>query len=71
MVIVGISVGMENNYIKFDDECVIVVIDIIGGGELIFIIFLVKGLNKFDVYFFFCFFLGYIGIMKGIVIFES
>lgn len=33
MVIDGMSVGLDNNYVKLDDECVIGVIDIIGGGE--------------------------------------
>ena len=67
----GISAGMENNYIKPDDERVIAATDIIGGGESTSTTFSVKGLNKSDAYLFFCSFPGHIGIMKGTVTFES
>ena len=67
----GMGAGLDNNYLKPDDERVIGATDIIGGGEQASTTFSVEGLNKDEEYMFFCSFPGHIGIMKGTVTFSS
>ena len=67
----GMSAGLDNNYIKPNDERVIGATEIIGGGEETSTTFSVKGLSKDEDYMFFCSFPGHIGIMKGTVTLES
>ena len=63
----GMSAGLDNNYIKPNDERVIGATEIIGGGEETSTTFSVKGLSKDEDYMFFCSFPGHIGIMQGTV----
>lgn len=67
----GMGAGLDNNYLKPDDERVIGATDIIGGGEQASTTFSVEDLNKDEEYMFFCSFPGHIGIMKGTVTFSS
>ena len=67
----GMSAGLDNNYVKPDDERVISATDIIGGGEQTSTTFSVEGLSKDEEYMFFCSFPGHIGIMKGTVTLSS
>ena len=67
----GMSAGLDNNYIKPNDERVIGSTEIIGGGEETSTTFSVKGLSKDEDYMFFCSFPGHIGIMQGTVTLES
>ena len=67
----GMSAGLDNNYIKPNDERVIGATEIIGGGEETSTTFSVKGLSKDEDYMFFCSFSGHIGIMQGTVTLES
>ena len=67
----GMSAGLDNNYIKPNDERVIGATEIIGGGEETSTTFSVKGLSKDEDYMFFCSFPGHIGIMQGTVTPES
>ena len=67
----GMSAGLDNNYIKPNDERVIGATEIIGGGEETSTTFSVKGLSKDEDYMFFCSFPGHIGIMQGTVTLES
>jgi len=67
----GMSAGLDNNYVKPNDERVIGATDIIGGGEQTSTTFSVEGLSKDEEYMFFCSFPGHIGIMKGTVTLSS
>ncbi len=67
----GMGAGLENNYIKPNDERVIGATAIIGGGEETTTTFSVKDLDKRGDYMFFCSFPGHMGIMKGTVSFAS
>lgn len=67
----GMNAGLDNNYIKPNDERVIGATEIIGGGEETSTTFSVKGLSKDEDYMFFCSFPGHIGIMQGTVTLES
>lgn len=61
----GMSAGLENDYVKPDDERVIAHTEIIGGGEETSITFDVKDLGKDKSYQFFCSFPGHSSLMKG------
>lgn len=67
----GMSAGLDNDYIKPDDERVIGATGIIGGGEQTSTTFSVEGLSKDEEYMFFCSFPGHIGIMQGTVTLSS
>jgi len=66
----GISAGLDNDYIKPDDERVIAFTEIIGGGEETSITFDVSGLSKDKDYEFFCSFPGHSALMKGAFVIE-
>lgn len=61
----GISAGLENNYLKADDDRVIAYTEIIGGGEETSVTFSVDQLESDVVYTFFCSFPGHSSIMRG------
>lgn len=61
----GMSAGLENNYVKPEDERVIAHTEIIGGGEETSITFDASGLSKDASYQFFCSFPGHSSLMKG------
>jgi len=61
----GMTAGMEENYLKPDDERVIAATKIIGGGEQTSVTFSVDELAGMDEYTFFCSFPGHMSMMKG------
>lgn len=61
----GMSAGLEDEYVKPDDERVIAHTEIIGGGEETSITFDASGLSKDKSYQFFCSFPGHSSLMKG------
>ncbi|QPG04748.1 azurin [Salinimonas marina] len=61
----GMTAGMENNYLKPDDERVIAATKIIGGGEETSVTFSVDELSGADKYTFFCSFPGHLSMMQG------
>ena len=61
----GIAAGLDNDYLKPDDERVIAHTRIIGGGESASTSFEVAKLDAGTPYEFFCSFPGHIGMMKG------
>lgn len=70
VVIDGMVFGLDKDYLKFDDSCVIVYIKLIGLGEKDLVIFDVFKLKEGEQYMFFCIFLGYFVLMKGILILK-
>lgn len=60
----GISAGIDNNYVKPDDDRVFAATKIVGGGESDTIEFSTSTLNG-DEFVFFCSFPGHSSIMKG------
>jgi len=63
----GVAAGLDNQYIKPDDERVVVFTDIIGGGEKTSKTFSVDKLVAGQSYTFFCSFPGHVALMKGTV----
>lgn len=63
----AIAAGLDNQYVKPDDERVIAYTDIIGGGEETSVTFKVDKLKADEDYTFFCSFPGHIALMKGTV----
>ncbi|MGB3609779.1 MAG: azurin [Cellvibrio sp.] len=63
----SISAGLDNDYVKPDDERVIAFTEIIGGGEKTSVTFSVDKLKADEDYTFFCSFPGHISLMKGTV----
>lgn len=63
----AISAGLDNQYLKPDDDRVIVFTDLIGGGEETSTSFATTKLNAGEDYTFFCSFPGHISLMKGTV----
>jgi azurin len=63
----AIAAGLDNQYVKPDDERVIAFTDIIGGGEKTSVTFKVDKLKADEDYTFFCSFPGHISLMKGTV----
>ncbi len=66
----GVSAGLDNNYLKPDDERVIAATDMIGGGEETSVTFDTSGLSPDEFYMFFCSFPGHLAVMQGEVIVE-
>ncbi|MGQ9425716.1 azurin [Gilvimarinus sp. F26214L] len=63
----GIAAGLENNYLKPNDERVIAATEIIGGGEKTSVTFAVDKLEQGNDYMFFCSFPGHSSLMQGTV----
>ncbi|QJR82925.1 azurin [Alteromonas pelagimontana] len=63
----GMTAGLDNDYIKPDDERVIAHTEIIGGGEKTSVTFQVDKIKPEEDYMFFCSFPGHIAVMKGTV----
>lgn len=63
----GISAGLENEYVKPNDERVLAMTLMIGGGEESAITFNTEKLDPGGEYAFFCTFPGHASIMKGTV----
>ncbi|WP_018984840.1 azurin [Salinimonas chungwhensis] len=61
----GMAAGIDNGYLKPDDERIIANTDLIGGGGESSVTFSVSDLNKSEDYTFFCSFPGHISLMKG------
>ncbi|WP_017444653.1 azurin [Gayadomonas joobiniege] len=61
----GWSEGLDNNYLKNNDERVIAATKIIGGGETTSTQISVAELNKTEDYQFFCSFPGHYAMMQG------
>lgn len=61
----GMAAGLNNQYVKPNDERVIAHTDIIGGGESTSVTFDVSKLQAGEDYTFFCSFPGHSAIMKG------
>lgn len=61
----GISAGLDNDYLKPDDERVLAATKIIGGGESTTITFGLGDLDPAGNYQFFCTFPGHYTLMKG------
>lgn len=61
----GMKAGLDNNYVKPDDERVIAFTDIIGGGERTSVSFDVAELEEGVNYTYFCSFPGHSGVMQG------
>lgn len=61
----GMAAGIDNGYLKPDDERIIAATDLIGGGEESSVTFSVSDLKKSGDYTFFCSFPGHISLMKG------
>lgn len=61
----GIAAGLDNDYVKPDDDRVIAHTKVIGGGEETSVTFDVAALPKDDDYEFFCSFPGHWAMMKG------
>lgn len=66
----GISAGLDNDYVKPDDERVIATTEQIGGGESTSITFSLEGLEAGGNYEFFCSFPGHVAMMRGDFIIE-
>lgn len=61
----GMSAGLENNYVKPNDERVYASTKVVGGGESTSITFSTEKMTKEGDYSFFCSFPGHWAIMKG------
>lgn len=61
----GIAAGLDNQYVKPDDERVIAYSDVVGGGESTSVTFNVADLQEGEDYAFFCSFPGHLALMKG------
>lgn len=63
----GAAAGLDNGYLKPDDERVLAATDMIGGGEQTETTFQVSLLEEGKDYQFFCSFPGHMALMKGTV----
>lgn len=63
----GIAAGIDNDYVKPDDERVLAHTKLIGGGEKDTVKFSTEKFEKGGDYEFFCSFPGHSAIMKGVV----
>lgn len=63
----GIAAGLDNDYVKPDDERVLAYTKLIGGGETDTVKFSTEKFEKDGAYEFFCSFPGHSAIMKGVV----
>lgn len=61
----GMQAGLENDYVKPEDERVIAHTPVIGGGEEATITFSIENLDAGGDYMFFCTFPGHFAMMKG------
>jgi len=61
----GQNAGLDNDYLKPDDERVIAHTEIIGGGETASVTFSVEALEAGGSYTFFCSFPGHWAVMQG------
>lgn len=66
----GITAGLENDYLKPDDDRVLASTEVIGGGEETSVTFDVSKLDPDADYKFFCSFPGHSAIMQGDLILE-
>ncbi len=66
----GVSAGLDNDYVKPDDDRVIAATEQIGGGESTSITFSLDGLEAGGEYEFFCTFPGHVAMMRGEFIIE-
>ena len=66
----GISAGIDNDYLKQDDDRVIAHTDVVGGGEKTEVTFDTADLEAGGDYSFFCSFPGHSSIMKGTITVE-
>lgn len=66
----GISAGIDNDYLKTDDDRVIAHTDVVGGGEKTEVTFDTAGLEAGGDYTFFCSFPGHSSNMKGSITVE-
>jgi azurin len=66
----GIAAGLDNDYIKPDDERVIAATDLIGGGGETSVTFSLDGLEPGGDYEFICTFPGHVALMRGDFIIE-
>lgn len=61
----GVAAGLDNDYLKPNDERVIAATPMIGGGEQTSVTFSVSALQEGQDYTFFCSFPGHSALMKG------
>jgi azurin len=66
----GMAAGLEQGFLKPDDERVIAATDLIGGGETTSVTFAVSELQGGDEYKFFCSFPGHSALMNGTISVE-
>lgn len=66
----GMAAGLENDYVKPDDERVIAHTEIIGGGETTEVTFDVASITDGGPFVFFCSFPGHAALMKGSISVE-
>lgn len=66
----GIAAGLNNQYVKPEDERVVAFTNIIGGGEKTSVTLKVDKLKTDKAYTFFCSFPGHIALMKGTVLLK-
>lgn len=66
----AIAAGLNNQYVKPEDDRVVAFTNIIGGGEKTSVTFKVDKLKTDEAYTFFCSFPGHIALMKGIVMLK-
>ncbi|QMT34333.1 azurin [Conchiformibius steedae DSM 2580] len=64
----GTSSGVDNNYLKSNDERVLASTKLLGGGEEDTLVLNVSKLNKGEEYVFFCTFPGHASMMNGKVV---
>lgn len=70
IVQLGMSAGLENNYLPADDTRVIAATEMIGGGETTSVTFDTSGLEPGGDYTYFCAFPGHFYAMSGKLIIE-
>ena len=63
----GVAAGLNNQYVKPEDDRVVAFTNIVGGGEKTSVTFKVAKLKTDKGYTFFCSFPGHIALMKGTV----
>lgn len=63
----GAGAGLDNGFLKTNDDRIIAHTDLIGGGEEASVTFPVSKLNADESYKFFCTFPGHAGAMNGVV----
>lgn len=61
----GMNAGLDNNYVKPNDERVVASTPVIGGGENTSVTFQVSKLSESEQYKFFCSFPGHWAVMQG------